>query len=53
MADRGCMMAPLTRDLMMHARIGLLRALNRNIQRTLTDRKEMHWERRKLNRDRQ
>jgi hypothetical protein len=27
----------------MHARIGVLRALNRNIERTLTDRKEMHW----------
>ncbi len=27
----------------MHSRTGVLRALNRNIERTLTDRKEMHW----------
>jgi hypothetical protein len=38
---------------MMHARIGVLRVLNRNIERTLTDRKEMHWARRKLKRDQQ
>jgi hypothetical protein len=30
--------------------IGVLRALNRNVERTLTDRKEMHWGRRKLKR---
>jgi hypothetical protein len=30
------------RDFLMHARIGVLRALNRNVERTLTDRKEMH-----------
>ena len=39
------------RDFMMHARIGVLRALNRNIERPLTDRKEMNWGRRKLKRD--
>ena len=39
------------RDFMMHARIGVLRALNRNIEQTSTDRKEMHWGRRKLKRD--
>ena len=50
----GCMIgAAEARDLMMHARIGLLRALNRNIQRMLTDRKEMPWGRRKLKRDQQ
>jgi hypothetical protein len=27
----------------MHARIGVLRAFNRNIERTLTDRKDSHW----------
>jgi hypothetical protein len=37
----------------MHARIGVLRALNLNVERTLTDRKEMHWGRRKLKRDQQ
>jgi hypothetical protein len=51
--DRPLFGAAEARDLMMHARIGVLRALNRNIQRTLTDRKEMHWGRRKLKRDQQ
>ena len=32
----------------MFARIGVMKALNRNFERTLTDRKEMHWEKRKL-----
>jgi hypothetical protein len=41
------------RDFLMHARIGVLRALNRNIERMLTDRKEMHWGRRRLKRDQQ
>ena len=41
------------RDFVMHARIGVLRALNRNVERPLTDRKEMHWGRRKLKRDQQ
>jgi hypothetical protein len=41
------------RDFVMHSRIGVLRALNRNVERTLTDRKEMHWGRRKLKRDQQ
>jgi hypothetical protein len=41
------------RDFLMHARIGVLRALNRNVERTLTDRKEMHWGRRRLKRDQQ
>jgi hypothetical protein len=36
---------------LMHSRIGVLRALNRNIGRVLTDRKEMHCGRRKLKRD--
>jgi hypothetical protein len=31
----------------------VLRALNRNIERTLTDRKEMNWGSRKLKRDQQ
>jgi hypothetical protein len=40
----GCLIgAAEGRDFVMHARIGVLRALNRNIERTLTDRKEMHW----------
>src|SRR6266481_2710063 len=31
----------------MMARIGVLRALNRNVERVFTDRKEMHWGRRR------
>ena len=54
MAATGCLIgAAEGRDFVMHARIGVLRALNRNIERTLTDRKEMHWGRRKLKRDQQ
>ena len=40
----GCLIAAAEgRDFLMHARIGVLRALNRNVERTFTDRKEMHW----------
>ena len=50
----GCLIgAAEGREFMMHARIGVLRALNRDIERMLTDRKEMHWGRRKLKRDQQ
>jgi hypothetical protein len=48
----GCLIgAAEGRDFVMHARIGVLRALNRDVERTLTDRKEMHWGKRKLKRD--
>jgi hypothetical protein len=47
----GCLIgAAEGRDFMMHARIGVLRALNRDIERILTDRKETHWGRRNLKR---
>ena len=47
----GCLIgAAEGRDFVMHARVEVLRALNRNIERTLTDRKEMHWGRRRLKR---
>jgi len=37
----------------MFARIGMMRALNRHVERVFnTDRKEKHWGRRKLARDR-
>jgi hypothetical protein len=50
----GCLIgAAEGRDFMMHSRIGVLRALNRNVERTFTDRKEMHWGRRNLKRDRE
>jgi hypothetical protein len=40
----GCLIgAAEGRDFMMHARIGVLRALNRNAERMLTDRKDSHW----------
>ena len=38
---------------LMHARIGVLRALNRNVERVLSQsRKDTHWGKRKLARDR-
>ena len=41
------------RDFVMHARIGVLRALNRNAERVFDPtRKEHHWGHRKLARDR-
>jgi hypothetical protein len=41
------------RDFMMHARVGVLRALNRHVVREFDPkRKEPHWSRRKLARDR-
>jgi len=40
------------RDFMMHARIGVLRALNRNVERTFdSSRKDTHWGKRKRKRD--
>jgi hypothetical protein len=52
-ATEALIMAAEDRGPLMHARIGVPRALNRNIERTLTDRKEMHWRRRRLERDQQ
>jgi len=50
----GCLIgAAEGRDFMMHARIGMLRALNRNVVREFdSSRKDTHWGRRKLARDR-
>ena len=40
------------RDFLMHARIGVLRALNRNVERVFdSSRKEAHWGKRKLKPD--
>jgi hypothetical protein len=37
------------RDFLMHARIGMLRALNRNVERVFNpDRKDRRWGKRKL-----
>jgi hypothetical protein len=53
-ADRSkCLIgAAKGRDFMMHARIGALRALHRNVERVFNpDRKETRWGKRKLKRD--
>jgi hypothetical protein len=49
----GCLIgAAEGRDFLMHARIGMLRALNRHVERVFDpSRKETHWGRRKLKRD--
>ena len=49
----GCLIgAAEGRDFLMHARIGVLRALNRNVERTFNpSRKDTHWCQRKLKRD--
>jgi hypothetical protein len=36
----------------MLARIGVMRALSRNVERVFTSRKDQHWAKRKLARDR-
>jgi hypothetical protein len=50
----GCLIgAAEGRDFLMHARIGMLRALNRHIERAFNDaHKDTHWGKRKLKRDR-
>ncbi|MGA7071171.1 hypothetical protein [Bradyrhizobium sp.] len=40
------------RDFIMHARIAVMQALNRNVERVFTDLKDHHWGKRKLARDR-
>ena len=45
-------MAAEGRGPMMHARVGVLKALNRNVERTFSDQKDHHWGKRKLARDR-
>jgi hypothetical protein len=49
----GCLIgAAEGRDFLMHARVGMLRALNRNVERVFNpDRKDTHWGKRKLKRD--
>jgi hypothetical protein len=49
----GCLIgAAEGRDFLMHARIGMLRALNRHVERVFDpSRKEAHWGRRKLARE--
>jgi hypothetical protein len=49
----GCLIgAAEGRDFLMHARIGMLRALKHHVERTFNpDRKDKHWAKRKLKRD--
>jgi hypothetical protein len=52
-ATEALMMAAEDRGPLMHARIGMLRALNRNVERVFNpDRKDPQWGKRKLARDR-
>ena len=45
-------MAAENRGPLMHARIGMLRALNRNVVREFdSSRKDIHWSHRRLKRD--
>jgi hypothetical protein len=45
-------MAAEGRGPLMHARVGMLRALNRHVERVFNpDRKDNHWGKRKLKRD--
>jgi hypothetical protein len=51
-ATEALIMAAENRGPLMHARIGVLRALNRNVERTFDpDREDGHWGKRKLKRD--
>ena len=51
-ATEALIMAAEGRGPLLHARVGMLRALNRNIERAfITDRKDTHWGKRKLKRD--
>jgi hypothetical protein len=52
-AVEALIMAAENRGPLMHARIGLLRALNRNVERVFNQsRKETQWGKRELKRDR-
>jgi hypothetical protein len=51
-ATEALIMAAESRGPLMHARVGVLRALNRNVERVFNpDRKETRWGKRKLKRD--
>lgn len=50
-ATEALILAAEDRGPIMHARIGMLRALNRHVQREFIDRKPQSWSKRKLKRD--
>ncbi len=52
-ATEALIMAAEDRGPLLHARVGMLRALNRHVEREFNpDRKDPHWGKRKLARDR-
>ena len=50
-AVEALIMAAEGRGPVTHSRIGVLRALNRDVEGVFTDRKDLHWGKRKLKRD--
>lgn len=50
-AGEAVIMAAEDRGPLMHAHIGMLRALNRHVEREFIDRKPQSWSKRKLKRD--
>jgi hypothetical protein len=50
-AVEALIMAAEGRGPLLHARVGMLRAMNHGRERVFSDRKEMHWAKRKLRRD--
>jgi hypothetical protein len=50
-AVEALIMAAEGRGPLLHARVGMLRALNHGMPRVFSDRKEQHWGKRKLKRD--
>ena len=51
-AGEAVIMAAEDRGPLMHAHVGMMRALNRNVERVFNpDRKDTHWGKRKLRRD--
>ena len=51
-AAEALLMAAEDRGPLLHARVGMLRALNRHVEREFNpDRKDPHWGKRKLKRD--
>ena len=50
-AVEALIMAAEGRGPLLHARVGMLRAMNHGRERVFSDRKETHWGKRKLRRD--
>ena len=50
-AVEALIMAAEGRGPLLHARVGMLRAMNHGHERVFSDRKETHWGKRKLKRD--